>query len=159
MATNYTPLQFNMPNQGLGGNSMANTSFGIPSVSPMMTPDQSTMVANTTGAPSTFDSLSSWGANTFNRGSMFGNATQSGWVQPTTQALGALAQGWLGFQNLDLAKEQLAFQKDAFAKNWGNQVQLTNQQLYDQAQARSIGQTGQGLTQSKDEFIKEQGVS
>lgn len=66
----------------------------------------------------------------------FGGQNTAGIVPTAVQGINALAQGWLGFQQLDLAKDNLAFQKDAFNKNYANQRQLTNQQLMDRQRAR-----------------------
>lgn len=71
-----------------------------------------------------------------NTWSWFGNQNQAGVLPTAIQGIGALAQGWLGFQQLNLAKDSLAFQKDAFSKNFENQRQLTNQQLMDRQRAR-----------------------
>lgn len=67
----------------------------------------------------------------------FGNEQSAGILPTAISGLGALSQGWLGFQQLNLAKDQLAFQKDAFRRNLANQTQLTNQQLVNQQQVRS----------------------
>lgn len=69
----------------------------------------------------------------FSRQGMFG---QDGWAVPTLQAATAGVQLWQGMQQLDLAREQMAFQKEAFAKNWQNQVQLTNTRMRDRQNAR-----------------------
>lgn len=71
-----------------------------------------------------------------NNWSWFGGQNQAGVLPTAIQGIGALAQGWLGFQQLNLAKDSLAFQKDAFSKNFENQRQLTNQQLLDRQRAR-----------------------
>lgn len=89
----------------------------------------------------------------FSRQGMFG---QAGWVSPLTSAVSAGAQLWQGMQQVDLMKEQLAFQKDTFAKNWANQVQLTNSQLYDRYSARQAGY-GQAA-KGKDEYLATEGV-
>lgn len=90
----------------------------------------------------------------FSREGMFG---QSGWVSPTINAATAGVQLWQGMQQLDLAKEQLAFQKDVFARNWTNQVQLTNQRMYDQYAARQSGYGKAAV--GKDEFLATEGVN
>jgi hypothetical protein len=51
-----------------------------------------------------------------------------GWGIPALQGINGLAQSWLGFQNLGLAKDQFSFQKDSFTKQFDNQTQLTNDQ-------------------------------
>jgi hypothetical protein len=51
-----------------------------------------------------------------------------GFGLPALQGINGLAQSWLGFQNLGLAKDQFSFQKDSFTKQFDNQTQLTNDQ-------------------------------
>jgi hypothetical protein len=50
--------------------------------------------------------------------------------------LQSLASLWSGMKQYGLQKEQLAFAKDAFNKNYNNQVQTTNTQLEDRQKAR-----------------------
>jgi hypothetical protein len=71
-----------------------------------------------------------------------------GWTDPATQvqhagwgglALGgieALGSGWLGLQQYGLAKDQLKFQKEAFNRDFANQVKMINGQLEDRQRAR-----------------------
>ena len=54
-------------------------------------------------------------------------------------ALGAasgLGNLWMGMKNYGLAKDQLAFQEDAYAKNYAAQKQTTNASLEDRQRAR-----------------------
>lgn len=68
---------------------------------------------------------------------------QYGAMAPTLlQGAGGLAQSWLGMQQLDQAKEQFAFEKDAFQKQYNNQVQLTNANLRDRQSARVAAAPG-----------------
>lgn len=46
---------------------------------------------------------------------------QQGWASPAIGAATGLAQSWLGFQNLGVAKDQLAFQKDSWNQQFGLQ--------------------------------------
>lgn len=48
----------------------------------------------------------------------------------------SLFDGWLGMEKLDLAKDSLNFQKDAFSKQFENQRTLTNAELRDRQAAR-----------------------
>jgi len=94
--------------------------------------------------------------------SLFGgidaNGMQSqGSFLPMVQGLGALGQGYLGFQQLGLAQDQFNFQKDSFAKNWANQTQLTNNALYDREKLRQSFH-GKDMDQSKEEYIEKEGV-
>lgn len=66
-----------------------------------------------------------------------GNKDFMGVIPAMTDAIGTGVNAWLGMQKLDLAKQQFAFQKDVFAKNWANQVNLTNRALYDREAARA----------------------
>lgn len=77
----------------------------------------------------------------FSQQNLFGGTDASGLqtqgiVAPTLGAASGLAQTWLGFQNLGLAKENLAFQKDAFSKQFENQRSLTNQNIADRERSR-----------------------
>ena len=62
-------------------------------------------------------------------------------------ALGFLKGGmdtYLGLQQLDVAKDTLNFQKDAFSKQFGAQQKLTNDQLRWQHKAREDRLAGSG---------------
>lgn len=88
---------------------------------------------------------------------IMGQTQSSGWVSPLTQALGSGVNAWLGMQQLDLAKDQLGFQKQAFQTNLANQTQLTNQAMYDRARQRA-SYAGQDFTQSFSEWEKQHGL-
>lgn len=117
-------------------------------------------LASLTGAKSFGDSLNSMGIpttgssmyktgpvspNSFatggNAGGGFG-AKLTGWLGNTDNlnaainGIGALTGAYLGFQNLRLAKDNLRFQKDAWAKNYANQAQSYNTSLEDRTRAR-----------------------
>ena len=117
--------QFNMPNTGFDFNAQWNPQQAYMQQQNIQSPMQSPMSGmNTMGTQQP-----SW--------SWFGGENQMGVIPAGIQGLSALAQGWLGFQQLGLAKDSLAFQKDAFNKNYENQRQLTNQQLLDRQRARA----------------------
>lgn len=65
-----------------------------------------------------------------------------GALLPGIQAAGGLAQSWLGFQQLGLMKDSLAFQKKAYADNMANQTKLVNSQLEDRQNARQVQTNG-----------------
>lgn len=52
------------------------------------------------------------------------------------QTLGNLMGAWNGYQQTKIAKQQLAFQKDSFNKQYGAQKNLTNSQLEDRQRRR-----------------------
>jgi hypothetical protein len=84
-----------------------------------------------------------------------GNAFQ-GWgglAIGGAQALGGL---YLGMKQYNLAKDSLAFQKDAFAKNFETQKNLTNAQLEDRQRARVASNAG--AYQSVGDYMNKNGV-
>ena len=58
------------------------------------------------------------------------------------QGLNALSNAWLGRQNLKIARDQLNFQKDAFNKNFANQVRSYNTSLEDRIRGRTADYAG-----------------
>lgn len=85
----------------------------------------------------------------------FGNETKSGLGTGLGVAKG-LADTYLGFEQLGLAKDSLAFSKDAFSKQFENQRRSLNTQLRDRQKARlSADPTGH---QSVEEYMKQSGL-
>lgn len=78
-------------------------------------------------------------ANTdwFTKDSAFGGKTNTGWLTGGAQALSGLAAAWTGMQQLDLAKDQFAFQKQAYATNLANQATITNSAVEDKWKRRA----------------------
>ena len=68
----------------------------------------------------------------------------------------SIFDGWLGMEKLDLAKDSLNFQKDAFSKQFENQRTLTNAELRDRQAARVA--SNPTAYQSVDEYMKANGV-
>jgi hypothetical protein len=64
-----------------------------------------------------------------------GNAT-SGWLDSGLGVAKSVADSWFAMQQLGLAKDQFAFSKDAFNKQYENQRTLTNASLEDRQRAR-----------------------
>ena len=59
-------------------------------------------------------------------------------IAPTAfNAISGIMGAWNGMQQLDLAKDQFAFQKQAFNKNWAAQTKLLNSQMRDRQNARN----------------------
>lgn len=119
---------------------------------PMSTPIMGNTTALSGVQPTPYQG-NNYNTGIFSREGMFG---QGGWFVPTAQALNVGAQLWQGMQQIDLMKDQLAFQKDVFAKNWTNQVQLTNQRLYDRYAARNAGYGTQA--KNKEDYLATEGV-
>ncbi len=73
----------------------------------------------------------------FSRSSLFGGTDAlgnqtSGWAAPAIGAASGLAQSWLGFQNLGMAKDQLSFQKSA----WQDQFNIQKEEYEYQKKRR-----------------------
>ncbi len=75
-----------------------------------------------------------------------------------TAAMGigqGLMNGWMGMQQLDLAKDTLAFNKDAFNKNYKAQLGATRGAITDQASARYAGNPN-AYGNDRDKYITKQ---
>jgi hypothetical protein len=91
-----------------------------------------------------YDSNSSLNANTdpsFMQG-MLGytkadGTKVNGWGMPALSAASSLFQGWIGLEQLDIAKKSLKEQKRQFDMNWDAQRTSTNRQLEDRQAARA----------------------
>ena len=96
----------------------------------------------------------------------------SGFLGKTDTTTGMQTQGWgglalgglqglgnlyMGMKQYGLAKDQLAFQKDSFNKNFAVQKQLTNSQLEDRQRARVASNAG--AYQSVGDYMKQNGVA
>ena len=71
-------------------------------------------------------------------------------------ALTGLAGAYTGLEQLQVAKDNLAFQKDAFNKNFANQAKLTNSQLADRQRARVMDSPG--AYESVGDYMNKYGV-
>lgn len=125
----------------------------------------SAQAAMNTGILGTEGSLSDkWmeSQGAFGHDAMFGGVDQKtgiatkGWVDPVMGAVGSLADSWLAMQQLDLARDQFNFQKDAFSKQFENQRSLTNTRLRDRQRAR-LG-ANPNAYQSEAEYMSKNGV-
>ncbi len=84
-----------------------------------------------------------------------------GWGGMALGAGQALFGAWDGMRNYGLQKDQLAFSKDAFAKNWDAQRKTTNSQLQDRQQARLASREGASTNpyQSVGDYMKQNGIA
>lgn len=71
-------------------------------------------------------------------------------------ALSGLTSAYLGWQQFNLAKDQLAQNKKIFNLNFGNQAQSVNTQLEDRQRARVAG--GGGAYESVDSYMAKNAV-
>ena len=145
--------QMQMQNYGMGGNAMNQQQLNF---NPMEQQSQGVM-----------GQMGNWWNGARGEGgflsnqSLFGGTDANGMQQqgsflPMIQAMGSLGQGYLGMQQLNLAQDQFAFNKETFAKNWANQTKLTNDALYNnEVRRRSV--TGEQAV-SKDDYLAKEGV-
>lgn len=96
--------------------------------------------------------------DTFTQDSMFGD---KGWFSPVMQGASGLMSGWLGMKNYNLGKDTLAFQKDAFNKNFAAQGRLANEQLASKQDAlNSLFTPEERATRmSGEDYAKKYGVA
>ena len=97
----------------------------------------------------------SWFDNILTKKHTDGSVTM-GWGNALLDLGQAGMQGYLGLQQLDMAKDNLAFQKDSFSKQFENQRTLTNTQMQDRQNARVA--SNPGAYSSTDEYMKNHGV-
>lgn len=111
-------------------------------------------------------------ANTFNNTSLTGSGGSGGWLdsilggnddmsglqmgQLGLGGVNSLLQGYLGFQNLGLAKKQYQSQLDQFNKQWAANKKLTNASLADRQAARVA--SNPNAYQSVDDYMKKYGI-
>lgn len=67
----------------------------------------------------------------------FGEMTGAQKVNFGLGIAGGLLSGYMGLRQLSMSKDALNFQKEAFNKNYGNQVASTNRQLEDRQRTRA----------------------
>lgn len=111
-------------------------------------------------------------ANTFNNTSLTSSGGSGGWLDSILGGNGdmsglqmgqlglggvnSLLQGYLGFQNLGLAKKQYQSQLDQFNKQWAANKKLTNASLADRQAARVA--SNPNAYQSVDDYMKKYGI-
>ena len=87
---------------------------------------------------------------------LMGKEGQAGLAGPLASLGSSLMSGFMGMQNYGLAKDQLAFQKEAYATNLENQKKTVNTQLEDRQRARIVSNAN-GY-QSLDDYMNKNGV-
>lgn len=111
-------------------------------------------------------------ANTFNNTSLTGSGSSGSFLDSILGGTGdmsglqmgqlglggvtSLLNGYLGFQNLGLAKKQYQSQLDQFNKQWDANKKLTNASLADRQAARVA--SNPNAYQSVDDYMKKYGI-
>lgn len=114
---------------------------------------------NPSGLPAGTPTESSW--DSFSRMLLGGKDgatgnTSVGMLTGGLGAAGSILNGYLGLQQLQVAKDNLAFQKDSFNKNFAAQSKLTNSQLEDRQRSRN--QDSPGNYESVSSYMSKYGV-
>ena len=79
------------------------------------------------------------------------NGAYGGYAVPIIQGVGAIAQSFLGWQQLKESKKQFAQGQENFEYNANNQATLTNARMSDRQNARNAASPG--YWQSTDEYM------
>jgi hypothetical protein len=81
---------------------------------------------------------------------------EDGWGNLALGGINAGIQGYMGYKQLGLAKDQLDFQKKAFEKNYAAQRQTTNNQMRDRQRVRHADSGGR--LASPEEYMSKNSV-
>ena len=98
----------------------------------------------------------SGGGLNFDKGFWLGDKNSMGVLPVGAQLLQTGINAYTGIRGLNLAEEQLAFTKEAFNKNYANQVKMVNSQLRDRQEARYAANPN--AYQNPDEYVEENKV-
>jgi len=112
---------------------------------------------NQSGSPYQFDSAGGPGGQVPQVPGIPGNEGFSlgDWTKLGT----GVADAYLGYENLQLGKDQFGFAKDSFNKNLANQSQLINNQMRDREVARRGFSGGSTLKSDLDAYLEPKKVS
>lgn len=126
-----------------------------------MSPSLDSLGTGFTNSANTFNNTTltgSGGSGSFLDSILGGTGDMSG-LQMGQLGLGgvtSLLNGYLGFQNLSLAKKQYQSQLDQFNKQWDANKKLTNASLADRQAARVA--SNPNAYQSVDDYMKKYGI-
>ena len=126
-----------------------------------VTPSLDSLSTGFTNSANTFNNTTltgSGGSGSFLDSILGGSGDMSG-LQMGQLGLGgvtSLLNGYLGFQNLSLAKKQYQSQLDQFNKQWDANKKLTNASLADRQAARVA--SNPNAYQSVDDYMKKYGI-
>lgn len=126
-----------------------------------LTPSLDSLSTGFTNSANTFNTTAltgSGGSGSFLDSILGGTGDMSG-LQMGQLGLGgvtSLLNGYLGFQNLSLAKKQYQSQLDQFNKQWDANKKLTNASLADRQAARVA--SNPNAYQSVDDYMKKYGI-
>ena len=118
-----------------------------------MSPSLDSMSTGFTNSANTFNNI---GITDSGGSGGFGDMSGLQMGQLGLGGVNSLLQGYLGFQNLSLAKKQYQSQLDQFNKQWAANKKLTNASLADRQAARVA--SNPNAYQSVDDYMKKYGI-
>ena len=150
-----TPLNLDFMSQLNAGGTNTPSSFlnlgTTPSVTDQVIQDSQSLIPGTT-----INELAAGGGGDGETG-MFDNFLgEDGWGNMALGGANAAIQGYMGFKQLGLAKDQLDFQKKAFEKNYAAQRKTTNNQMRDRQRVRHADSGGR--LASPEEYMSKNSV-
>ena len=126
--------------------------FGIAPTTPVTPAGGQNPALTTTPAAAGSDWMTTWFGG---KDAQTGNLN-TGILPVGIGALTGLVGAYTGLEQLQVAKDNLAFQKNAFNKNFANQAKLTNSQLADRQRARVMDSPG--AYESVGDYMNKYGV-
>jgi hypothetical protein len=108
-------------------------------------------------SPGMFSGLGDWMNNSGVLGKTLADGTKmQGWGAPALGLASGLMNGWMGMQQLRLAKDTLASNKEQFNKNYEAQRKTTNASLEDRQRSRVASNST--AYQSVGDYMKKNGI-
>jgi hypothetical protein len=152
-----TPLDLDFMSQlNAGGTNTPSSFLNLGTTSSVtdqvMQNSQSLIPGTTSSLPMNTGSVP--GADTTEGG--FNFLGEDGWGNLALGGINAGIQGYMGYKQLGLAKDQLDFQKKAFEKNYAAQRQTTNNQMRDRQRVRHADSGGR--LASPEEYMSKNSV-
>jgi hypothetical protein len=141
------------------GQTPLNSLNGTPDYLQSLTPDylQNVNLAAGTAAPSVMGGVGDWFNNSGFFGSTAADGTKTqGWGGTAIGVAQGLGNAFLGMKQYGLAKDQLAFGKEQFNKNYAAQQKTTNAAFEDRQRARVA--SNPGAYQSVGDYMKQNGI-
>lgn len=152
-------MSFQLPNYQVGvtdpytaGMQAILPDFGVTPTTPVTPAGWRNPALTTTPAATGSDWITTWFGG---KDAQTGNLS-TGILPVGIGALTGLVGAYTGLEQLQVAKDNLAFQKDAFNKNFANQAKLTNSQLADRQRARVMDSPG--AYESVGDYMNKYGV-
>lgn len=157
MATTYQSPVYQPSMDWLNGSDYSSLANYAPPPT-LAAPDLGALSTVQAGAsPSVLGGIGDWFNNSGILGKTLGDGTKvQGWGSPALGAASGLLNGYLGFQQLKLAKDAAAQNKRQFEMNYAAQTKTTNAALEDRQRARVASNSS--AYQSVGDYMKQYGI-